>query len=37
MSLGNSEKYKTSIPVEKEVIKIDKDGIESVVTISYIK
>ena len=30
------EKYKTfSIPIEKEVTKIDKDGNESVVTISY--
>ena len=36
-SLGeNTEKYKTySVPIEKEVIKIDKDGNESVVTISY--
>ena len=32
----NTEKYKTfSIPIEKEVTKIDKDGNESVVTISY--
>ena len=31
----NTEKYKTfSIPLAKEVIKIDKDGNESVVTIS---
>ena len=29
----NAEKYKTfSVPIEKEVIKIDKDGNESVVT-----
>ena len=35
-SLGeNTGKYKTfSIPLDKEVIKIDKDGNESVVTIS---
>ena len=33
---GNTEKYKTfSVLIEKEVIKIDKDGNESVVTISY--
>ena len=31
----NTEKYKTSVPTEKEVTKIDKDGNESVVTISY--
>ena len=32
----NTEKYKTfSITVAKEVTKIDKDGNESVVTISY--
>ena len=32
----NTEKYKTfSVPVEKEVTKLDKDGNESVVTISY--
>ena len=32
----NTEKYKTfSIPTEKEVMIIDKDGNESVVTISY--
>ena len=32
----NTEKCKTfSIPIEKEVTKIDKDGNESVVTISY--
>ena len=31
-----TEKYKTfSIPIEKEVTKIDKDGNESVVIISY--
>ena len=31
----NTEKYKTfSVPMEKEVTKIDKDGNESVVTIS---
>ena len=31
----NTEKYKSfSIPIEKEVTKIDKDGNESVVTIS---
>ena len=30
------EKYKTfSVPIEKEVTNIDKDGNESVVTISY--
>ena len=36
-SLGkNTEKYKTfSVPIEKEVIKLDKDGNESVVTLSY--
>ena len=35
--LGEStEKYKTfSIPIEKEVLKIDKDGNASVITISY--
>ena len=32
----NTEKYKTfSVPIEKEVTDIDKDGNESVVTISY--
>ena len=32
----NTDKYRTfSVPIEKEVIKIDKDGNESVVTISY--
>ena len=32
----NKEKYKTfSVPIEKEVTKIDRDGNESVVTISY--
>ena len=32
----NKEKYKTfSVPIEKEVIKIDKDSNESVVAISY--
>ena len=32
----NTEKYKTfSVSIEKEVIKIDKKGNESVVTISY--
>ena len=32
----NTEKYKTySVPLEKEVIKIDKNSNESVVTISY--
>ena len=32
----NTEKYKTfSVPTEKEVTNIDKDGNESVVTISY--
>ena len=32
----NAEKYRTfSAPIEKEVTKIDKDGNESVVTISY--
>ena len=32
----NTEKYKTfSVPIEKEVTKIYKDGNESVVTISY--
>ena len=32
----NTEKYKTfSVPIEKEVTKIDKVGIESVETISY--
>ena len=32
----NTEKYKTfSVPIEKEVKNIDKDGNESVVTISY--
>ena len=32
----NTEKHKIfSVPIEKEVTKIDKDGNESVVTISY--
>ena len=32
----NTEKYKTfSVPAEKEVTKNDKDGNESVITISY--
>ena len=32
---NNTEKYQTfSIPIEKEVIKIDKDGNESVISIS---
>ena len=32
----NTEKYKTfSIPIEREVTKVDKCGNESVVTISY--
>ena len=32
----NTEKYKTfSVPIEKEITYIDKDGNESVVTISY--
>ena len=32
----NTEKYKTfSVPIEKEVTHIDKDGNESVVTLSY--
>ena len=32
----NTEKYKTfSIPIEKDATKTDKDGNESVVTISY--
>ena len=32
----NKEKYKTfSVPVKTEIIKIDKDGNESVKTISY--
>ena len=32
----NTEKYNLfSVPIEKEVIKIDKDGNENVVTISY--
>ena len=32
----NTEKYKTfSVPIEKQVTEIDKDGNESVVTISY--
>ena len=36
MSWRKSRKYKTfSIPIEKEVTKVDKDGNESVVTISY--
>ena len=36
-SLGkNTEKYKTfSVPIEKEVTKLDEDGNESVVTLSY--
>ena len=34
--MENTEKYKTfSIPIEKEVIKNDEDGHESVATISY--
>ena len=34
--LEKTEKYKTfSVPVEKEVTKIDKNGNESVFTISY--
>ena len=33
---GNTEKYKNvSVPIEKDVTKIGKDGNESVVTISY--
>ena len=33
---GNTEKYKTfSVPIEKEMTKIDSDGNECVVTISY--
>ena len=33
---NNTEKYKTfSVPIEKEVTGIDKDGNENVVTISY--
>ena len=36
--MKNTEKYKAlSIPTEKEVKNIDKDGNESVVTISYTK
>ena len=36
MSWGNTEKYKTfSVPIEKEVTKIDKDSNESVATRSY--
>ena len=36
MSWENTEKYKTfSIPIEKEVANSNKDGNESVVTISY--
>ena len=36
MSWVKYKNYKTcSIPIEKEVIKINKDGNESVVTISY--
>ena len=36
MSWGNTEKYKTSsILIEKEVTKVDKDVNESVVTMSY--
>ena len=32
----NTEKYKTfSVPIEKEVTNIDKDGNESVFTVSY--
>ena len=32
----NTENFKTfSVPIEKEVTKLDKDGNESVVTISY--
>ena len=33
---GNTKKNKPfSVPIEKEVTKIDKDGKESIVTISY--
>ena len=36
MSRENYRKYKTfSVPIEKVITKIDKDGNESVVTISY--
>ena len=36
MPLGNAEKFKTfSVPIGKGVAKIDKDGNESVVAISY--
>ena len=36
MSWENKEQYKTfSVPIKKEITKIDKDGNESVVTISY--
>ena len=36
MSWGNTEKYKTSsILIEKEVTKVDKDVNENVVTMSY--
>ena len=36
MSWGNTEKCKTfSLPIKKEVTNIDKDGNESVVTMSY--
>ena len=36
--LGKIQKSKNfSIPIEKEVIKIDKDGNKSVITISYKK
>ena len=33
----NTEKYKTfSVPIGKEIQKIDKDGNEDIVTVSYI-
>ena len=36
MSWGRKEKYKTfSIPIKKKIKKINKDGNESVATISY--
>ena len=36
MSWENTENYKTfSFPIEKEVTEIDKDGSESVTTVSY--
>ena len=32
----NTENYKTiSVPIEKQVIKVDKEGIENIITISY--